>query len=69
LFDESGELLTTAEAGLGDQFLPLAVRLQNGELTDCARKAISQSGPVTVEDPLSACHDCLLSASYGGRGR
>ena len=68
LFDESEKLVTTAEAGLGDQFYPLLARLRNGEITDCARKALSQSGPVATEDPISACRDCPLSSGYGGRG-
>ncbi len=68
LFDESGELLTTAEAGLGNSFLPLVARLRNGELTDCARKALSRSDPVVTVDPISTCRDCPLSAGYGGRG-
>jgi PAS domain S-box-containing protein len=68
LFDESEKLLTTAEAGLGDQFYPLLARLRKGELTDCARKALSQSGPMATVDPISACPDCPLSSGYGGRG-
>ncbi len=68
LFDESGKLVTTAEAGLGDRFYPLISRLRNGELTDCARRTLSQSGPMVTENPESACADCPLSASYGERG-
>jgi len=68
LLDECGKLETTAEAGLGEQFLPLMERLRNGKLTDCARKALSQSAPVAMKDPVSECSDCPLSASYGGRG-
>ena len=55
LFDESGELLTTAEAGLGDQFLPLVARLRKGELTVCARKAFWYHPPPLckgVQSPL-----------------
>ncbi len=68
LFDESGELLMTAEAGLGDQFNPLLAYLRKGELTGCARKALSQSEPVATVDPISTCPDCPLSSGYGGRG-
>jgi PAS domain S-box-containing protein len=68
LFDPSGDLLMTAEAGLGDQFLPLVARLRKGELTVCARKALSQSGLVAMADPISTCPDCPLSPGYGGRG-
>jgi PAS domain S-box-containing protein len=68
LFDESGELLTTAEAGLGDQFNLLIAHLRKGELTGCARKALSQSDPVATVDPISECPDCPLSSGYAGRG-
>ena len=68
LFDESGGLTETAHAGLGKQFLSLLERFQAGELTYCARNVLSQSGPLTIEDPTSTCKDCPLSAHYGGRG-
>lgn len=66
LFNEE-ELVATAQAGLGKDFLPMIQRLKRGELTDCGRKAMSQPGPVVTYDPIT-CIDCPLSASYGGRG-
>ena len=68
LFDESGKLLKTAEAGLGDDFLPMLEHLKRGELTDCGRTALSQSDIVITEDPSSTCLDCPLSEKYMGRG-
>jgi PAS domain S-box-containing protein len=68
LLDESGGLVTTAEAGLGEDFLPLVERLTRGELTDCGRRALKQSGGVVTEDPSSTCADCPLSSMYDGRG-
>ena len=68
LLDESGRLVTTAQAGLGKDFLPMVERLKRGELTDCARNAFKQSDVVVTKDPLSACADCPLSDIYGGRG-
>ena len=68
LFDESGKPLNTAEAGLGDDFLPMLERLKRGELTDCGRTALSQSDIVITEDPSSTCADCPLSEKYSGRG-
>jgi len=68
LLDESGDLVTTAEAGLGKGFLPMVKRLKRGELTDCAQKALKQSDVVVTEDPLSTCADCPLSTMYSGRG-
>jgi len=68
LLDESRELVTTAEAGLGEQFLPLAGRLKRGKLTVCGRSALAQAEVVVTEDPPSACADCPLAANYAGRG-
>ena len=68
LFDETGGLVTTAEAGLGGDFLPLVGRLERGELTDCAQRALSQPGVVVTEDPLSTCAGCPLAVNCGGRG-
>jgi len=68
LLDESRELVTTAEAGLGEQFLPLARRLKHGKLTVCGRSALAQAEVVVTEDPPSACADCPLAANYAGRG-
>jgi PAS domain S-box-containing protein len=76
LLDESGGpglsraegVVTTAEAGLGEDFLPLIGRLKRGELTDCGRRALKQLGVVVTQDPSSACTDCPLSSTYDGRG-
>ncbi len=68
LVDESGGLITGAEAGLGKDFLQMAERLKRGEWPACARRSIAQSGPVTMEDPPSTCGDCPLANNYGGRG-
>jgi PAS domain S-box-containing protein len=67
LLDESGKLLKTAEAGLGDDFLPMLERLKRGELTGCGRTALSQSDVVITEDPSSTCFDCPLAEKYSGR--
>ncbi len=66
--DESGSLVTTAEAGLGKDFLPLLERLKRGELTNCCRNALPQSKVIVIGNPLLACADCPLSSMYKGRG-
>jgi PAS domain S-box-containing protein len=66
LFNEE-ELVATAQAGLGKDFLPMIQRLKRGKLTDCIRKAMSQAGLVVTYNPVT-CIDCPLSASYAGRG-
>jgi len=67
LLDESGDLITTAEAGLGEVFLPLVEQLKRGELTDCGRRALKQSDVVITQDLLSTCADCPLSAGCGAK--
>jgi len=68
LLDESGRLETAAEAGLGEDFLPLVERLRRGEFSGCGQKALLQSGVIVTADPASTCTDCPLSAKYGGWG-
>lgn len=66
--DENGDLVTTAEAGLGKDFLPIVERLKRRELTECARKALSQSDVVVTQNPLTTCIACPLSDKYEERG-
>lgn len=67
LLNESEELIVTAEAGLGKDFLPMIHHLKRGELTDCGRRAMSQPGLVITYDPAN-CTGCPLLTSYGDRG-
>ena len=68
LFDKPGKLIKTAEAGLGEDFLPMLEHLKRGELTDCGRTALLQSDVVITEDPSSTCRDCPIAEKYTGRG-
>jgi len=67
LLDERGRLLTYAEAGLGDDFLPMAECLKQGELPACGQRALRQSEVVVTEDPFPTCTDCPLAKKYEGR--
>jgi PAS domain S-box-containing protein len=67
LLNTSEELVATAEAGLGKDFLPMVHHLKHKELTDCGRRAMSQPGLVVTYDPAN-CTDCPLLQSYGDRG-
>ena len=67
LVDESGKLVTTAEAALGKEFLPLVERLESGRLPNCAGRALSEPGVLTIEDPPSTCVDCPLAGMYAER--
>jgi two-component system cell cycle sensor histidine kinase/response regulator CckA len=68
LLDENGELATTAEAGLGKDFLSMIDFLRHGELTKCGQRALNQSKVVVTEDPFAACAGCPLAGNYAGRG-
>ena len=65
--DKSGNLISTAEAGLGEEFLPLLVMLKKGEIIKCQRKVLSQSDVFTIDDPNVFCVGCPLSKIYEGR--
>jgi len=68
IVDDSGRLVTGAEAGWGKDFLPLQEQLKRGELPRCGRQALGQSEVVVTEDPLSACTDCPLAEKHHGGG-
>jgi len=70
LFDESGSITITANAGFNGAFAPMAERLARGELTPCGREALDQTGAVIVKDPPAECSDCPLIpliSDYSGR--
>lgn len=67
LLDKSKALIATAESGLGEEFIPMVERLKQGELTQCARKALVQAEIILTKDPVSICIDCPLSGKYTGR--
>jgi len=66
--DSSGDLVATAEAGLGKRFKQILRRIEKGEWTHCAQQALKQSKVVVTKDPFSTCTDCPLSTKYAGRG-
>jgi len=68
VLDDNGELVETAEAGLGEDFLAVIERLRRRELMTCCRNALYQRGIVVTADPVSQCTDCPLAADYQGRG-
>ena len=68
ILDESGGLVTTAEAGLDQDFLPMVEQLKCGQLPDCAQRALMQPEVAVTKDPPSTCTDCPLANKYRGRG-
>ena len=67
LKDEAGGLKATAEAGLGDAFLPLIERMEQGEFPDCTRRVLREVDPIVTQYPTSTCTDCSLASEYDGR--
>ncbi|MGB9023180.1 MAG: PAS domain S-box protein [Candidatus Bathyarchaeia archaeon] len=68
LLDDSGNLVATAESGVGSEFLQLVEQLQRHEFPYCVRRAMTQSSLVVIDDPTSTCADCPLAEKYVGRG-
>jgi len=64
VWDESGGLVTTAEAGLGEDFLSMVEQLKHGKLSTCCQQALRQTAVVTIKDPLSTCGDCPLREKH-----
>ena len=67
LFDESGGLAATAEAGLGEDFSPLLDMLKRGERTYCVDKALQQFDVVLIQDPVFTCAGCPRAGTHEGR--
>jgi PAS domain S-box-containing protein len=68
MIDESHNVLTAAESGLGEAFLPVLEMFERSGLMDCGLRALKQLDVVAVEDPSSTCAGCPLSGKYNGRG-
>jgi two-component system cell cycle sensor histidine kinase/response regulator CckA len=66
--DESGRVVTVAQAGMKETFSSLVEQLKQGERPGCWREAMAQPGVFSIEDPLSTCAGCLFEEKYrGGR--
>ena len=57
LLDSSRNLITAAEAGLGDDFRGLVEQMRRGQLSTCMTRALSLSGALVIDGP-SACDGC-----------
>ena len=68
LLDGSAKYITSAESGLGKDFLPLLELLKKGKLTACGKKSLKQRGIVVTEVLFETCGDCPLADKYAGRG-
>ncbi|MCG7852018.1 MAG: PAS domain S-box protein [Methanosarcinaceae archaeon] len=68
LMDKSGKLVTTAEAGLGKDLLPVIEQLERGKLPVCVEKALKQSEAQVTENPSFTCTGCPLAEKSCGKG-
>ncbi|MFW6105631.1 MAG: PAS domain S-box protein [Chloroflexota bacterium] len=67
LLDDSGKLVTAAEAGLGKSFLQIIERLKRGKLMHCGHKVLEKPGVLVIKDVSSECEDCPVVKRCGGR--
>ncbi|MBS3813264.1 PAS domain S-box protein, partial [Candidatus Bipolaricaulota bacterium] len=67
LFDESNELVGSAQSGLGDSFAKMRRVLEEGGLPERVQNTLTQSGVIITEDSPSICKDCPLAEEYRGR--
>ena len=68
VLDDSGRLVSAAEAGLDEVFLPFLEYLEEGTLWGCCQRALTESHALTTEDPAASCVACPLSGTYWGTG-
>jgi hypothetical protein len=61
LFDAAGDLITWAETGWGQDFLPMVEKLKNKETFPCKDRVCNPSGFLVVYEPSSRCTGCPLS--------
>lgn len=67
LFDDSENVVFTAEAGIGTPFDSFRRNLSQGDVPNCFKSALTQKKPLLIEDPLAFCADCPLTLRYGER--
>jgi PAS domain S-box-containing protein len=67
LLDESGKLVTAAEAGLGKRFLQVMEGLKHGELPHCGCKVLEKPGALITKDVSAECENCPLAKEDTGR--
>ncbi len=69
LADENSRMVWTAEAGLGESFLPMADLLRDGTMPRCAHRLEIQRGIIVSGDPAVDCAGCPLSSFYADQGK
>ena len=67
LFDAGGEPIAWAEAGWGQDFLPMAEKLIRQEPFYCKHRVRRHSAFIVIYDPCSRCADCPLANTFSDR--
>ena len=67
LFDESENLLETAQSGIGEEFDPMVELLKNGQFPRRVKKTLETDGVIITDNPPETCDDCPLSINYEKR--
>jgi len=60
LFDKDKSYLTSAEAGVGKDFITLINQFKKGNLNVCTKKALAQPGIVRIDEFEGECNTCPL---------
>ncbi len=68
VLDDSGKLDTFAESDIGKDFIPVLDILKQGEMVDCAQRALKQNTSVLIKNPSFSCADCPMSTKHAGWG-
>lgn len=60
LKNNKGKFINTAEAGLGEDFLPIKEKFKKGEIIQCAQKALNEKRLVVTENDDIECSNCPI---------
>jgi PAS domain S-box-containing protein len=67
LVGEAPGAVIAAQAGLGEDFAPVAEVLKRGELPPCGQQVLVQDGVQSLDVSPDSCPDCPLVAAHGSR--
>ncbi len=68
LLDETGNFITSAEAGIGEKIAFLIEQLKRGIMPECGRRALAQSEAWFTNRIEDYCTTCPLAKLYPGNG-
>ncbi len=68
LMDVSGQLQSSAEAGIGNSFVKIELSIKKGKWPDCAQAAFDSLAPIVIDNKPEACSGCPLASECGSNG-